>query len=126
MMKNLSRTLIACLLVAMIAAPAALFADQLVTPREVVIFPGVTTIEYGGHTLTFDTNAQLKAKFRMVGNAVELRVKATYSTGTGGPSGASPNPTLVIYSETLGEVVYDGTAEDWIDLELTEGGYTEK
>ena len=125
-MKHLSKVLVACLLVTVIAVPAALFADQMLAPRDIIIFPGVTTVEYGGHTLTFTTNTQLKAKFQQVGNTIELRVKATYGTSPGGASASSSNPQVVIVSETLDEVVYDGSAEEWIELDLTEGGFTEK
>lgn len=124
-MRLFLRAVVASLLIVLLAAPAALFADQLLLPRDVVILPGVTTIEYGGHAFVFTTNAQIKAKFRLLGNTVEMRVKAVYNVPSSG-EGATSVQYVNIYWNNQDETVYEGTAEEWIELLFTEGGFTEK
>ena len=123
-MKSRVGVLSALLIVAFLAVPALVAADQIPVPIERSVFPGVTTIQYANQTLVFTTAEPLKVKLRVVpAGHVELSFKRAPERA----SGATKSGQTVIFWQESAETIYASAAPDgWFDIPLTEGGWTEK
>ncbi|MCZ6766002.1 MAG: hypothetical protein O7D32_03635 [bacterium] len=126
MMRLRSRALIAALVILSMVLATAVIADGLASPLKKKLAPGVTTVSYGGETLTFTTTVFLQIEFRMIGsvNAPIIEIKAAVLPGNGGPQGTS-GTVIQIYWEDQGEELYSGSS-NWTGEIPGEGGWTEK
>jgi hypothetical protein len=105
----------------------AVAADQLLVPKTVVVYPGVTRVPYAGQTFRFTTTEKLSVRFEPVGmSEIQIRVKPTVTSRQ--MMSLTSGTTLQVYWEEGDETLYDGTPPDgeWNGLVLTEGGLTEK
>jgi hypothetical protein len=105
----------------------AVAADQLLVPKTVTVYPGVTRVLYAGQTFRFTTTERLSVRFEPVGmSEIQIRVKPTVTSRQ--KMSLTSGTTLQIYWEEGDETLYDGTPPDgeWSGLVLTEGGLTEK
>ena len=105
----------------------AVAADQLLVPKTVAVYPGVTRVLYAGQTFRFTTTERLSVRFEPVGmSEIQIRVKPTVTSRQ--TMSLTSGTTLQIYWEEGDETLYDGTPPDgeWSGLVLTEGGLTEK
>lgn len=122
------RAISALLVIAFLTVPSLVASEQLIAPLERGIQPGVTTVQYANQTLVFTTAVPLKIKL-MVASAghVELSFKKAASRDQGqGMAGASAGQT-VIFWEQAAQDIFEGFAPDnWTDIPLGEGGWTEK
>jgi len=127
-MKSRVGVLSTLLIVAFLAVPSLVVSDQIATPMERSIFPGVTTVQYSGQTLVFTTAEPLKIKLRVVpAGYVELSFMKAPSRGGSQGARSSAGGQTVVFWEQSAENLYSGFApEGWFDIPLTEGGWTEK
>lgn len=128
-MRSRSRALVAALVILSVVLATAVMADGLATPLKKKLAPGVTSVTYGGETVTFTTAVFLQVEFRMTGsiNAPIIEIKATALLGQGGPQGTS-GTDVEIFWEDQGEELYSGSAPTvtWTGEIQGEGGWTEK
>jgi hypothetical protein len=122
------RAISALLIIAFLTVPSLVASEQLTVPMERSVYPGVTTIQYANQTLVFTTAVPLKVRLRVAtAGHVELSFKRAASRDQGrGMAGAATGPTVIFWEEAA-ENVFSGFAqENWTDVPLGEGGWTEK
>ncbi|MDH3215660.1 MAG: hypothetical protein OEN01_05105 [Candidatus Krumholzibacteria bacterium] len=127
-MKSHAKVLIALTIIAFLIVPSTVISQQLPVPVEKSVFPGVTTIQYAGHTLVFTTSVALKVKLRPVDSTkIILAFKAYSRDQLQGPAtAAGPGQTVVFWENTGEEIYNDAAPGEWNEIPLTEGGWTEK
>jgi hypothetical protein len=125
-MKLGARVISALIVVAFVAAPALLSADQLAKPVDRSVFPGVTTIQYANQTLVFTTPVALRVKLSVLPNgSIQLRLKAQ-STQSAGQRSSSLGQAVVFWQEGAQDIFNGAPPGDWVDVPFGEGGWTEK
>jgi len=128
-MKLRSRICAAFLAVLVVVAPLAALSDQLATPIERKVTPGVTVIHYAGQDLRFTTPVALLVRLKPIGTTkISLQVSA-YS-GSYSPTGSSAQIQLQIFWVNYDNTIYDGSVPPFSnpleEVLLTEAGFTEK
>jgi hypothetical protein len=123
-----ARAISALLIIAFLTVPSLVVSQRLAVPLERGILPGVTTVFYADHTLVFTTAVPLKIKLQVVpAGHVVLSFKKTTLPGYGQGMGSATGGHTVVFWEQANDDVYSGTApDDWTDVPLGEGGWTEK
>lgn len=130
-MKKLVKAVTTCLVMALLVLPITVVADeysQMPRTMDKAIFPGVTTVQFAGHTLVFNTDGYLRVKLSRVGpGQVELTVIPKSLPGEGESLNYSAS-TLVINWQNFNETIYDGSvpSASWGGVLDTEAGWTEK
>jgi hypothetical protein len=127
-MRGYSSTFLALLVVTALVLPGVAGAEQLPIPKDTVIYPGVTSINYAGQTFEFTTTVTLYARFAAtISGEIQITVKTAPSHRHGGAAAPSV-AQLRIYWLEGDEVLYEGEppSEEWTGVVLTEGGFTEK
>ena len=129
-MRRLTGAIIVGLLVALLAVPVGLFAQQLPVPVEKSVFPGTTTLQYAGQTFVFTSSVQLRVSFKAnTDKEIEITVRAAASRSTDPYSSTgSQTEQLVINWKNFNEDIYNGNppTQPWTGVLNTEGGWTEK
>lgn len=120
--------ILTCLVaIVLVAAPATVWSDQMAVPVDRALMPGTTTINYNGETLVFTTNVVIRLQLRALSSTTTQVRFMVHPTQSGGSSASSGNETLEILWQRGGDTwVGDPPDGDWGELELTEGGWTEK
>lgn len=115
---------------AALLVPIMAVSDQL--PARVVktLFPGVTTIEYAGQSLRFETQVPLRVGLSPVSmTEIRLRFSSTRSTAGGAQGVQGEDNVQAIWVDWNSEL-YSGPAPptwaEWDGILNTESGFTEK
>jgi hypothetical protein len=127
-MMNLKGTISALLVLAFIAAPVAVTADQLALPLDQAVQAGTTTIQYAGQSLTFTTSAPLRVQLSMLTlTEIELRF-IEYPPGGGRSGSSASGETMQVVWDGHGTTIYSGgvPSSQWEEYVLTESGWAEK
>ena len=125
-MKALSKVLILCSVLALLAVPLATMSGDLAEPLKVVVNPPQQTIQYAGQTLKFTTDVPLKVGLMDMGTG---KILLKFQSEAGAMGGNSPATTsVIVHWEDWSNDIYNGAAPDdpWSIYLLTESGFTEK
>jgi hypothetical protein len=125
-MRSFSRLVAVASLLALLAVPFGVFADQIAAPVEKKVQVGTSVVHYAGQSLRFTTPVALIVKLSPV-SATEFRLVVS-EYGANGPSAGYL--VVEIYWEDFGSDVYTGPpppeSEPWDGVLNTESGFTEK
>lgn len=125
-MKRGAKFISALMIVALVAVPVLLSAQQLAVPVDRSVFPGVTTIQYANQTLVFTTPVALRVKLAVLPSGViQLRFKAQ-TTASAGQRSASLGQTVIFWQQAAEDLYNGAPPGTWVDLPFGEGGWTEK